>query len=242
MNIFPVVLHYIGSGRLATGDWCFCDGYISFRDIADLYIQHFTGRVLYIISDCSYSGKWVESCKEFLFDIGVQPCGHSARKKGIKLKVYSSCQADQIGSSLIYSARGNGNDEITGTKYTENNFSVAPDQTTCAVDFTKIICGNTPEEECALIPTFTFHDKASMTRIHIVRGNDKKGKPAWHCVLLIDDPETFHRFEENQKMGRKVDLNDYGLIIKSGRGQEPPQQVQDWIERIKNGIERLQLH
>ena len=62
---FPVILRYIGPGRRATGDWCFCDGYISFRDIADLYTQHFTGRVLTIASDCSYSGKLVESGKEF---------------------------------------------------------------------------------------------------------------------------------------------------------------------------------
>ena len=111
---FPVVLHYIGPGKRATGDWCFCDGYISFRDIADLYTQHFTGRVLTIASDCSYSGKWVESCEEFLDDVGVQPCGHSAKKKGIKLKIWCSCQPDQIGSSLICSTRGNGNDKNTG--------------------------------------------------------------------------------------------------------------------------------
>ena len=58
--LFPAVVHYIGPGRRGRGDWCFCDGYISFRDIADLYTQHFTGKVLSIVLDCSYSGKWVE--------------------------------------------------------------------------------------------------------------------------------------------------------------------------------------
>ena len=68
-----------------------------------------------------------------------------------------------------------------------------------------------------------------MIKQAIVRGNEKV-KPAWHCVSLIDDSETFHRFEENQRMGTSVNLNDYGLIIKSGRGQETPQPLQDWIE------------
>ena len=84
LNFIPVALHYIGPGRRATGDWCFYDGYISFRDIADLYTQHFTGKVLAIVSDYSYSGKWEESCKEFLDEIGVQPYRHSAGKKGMK--------------------------------------------------------------------------------------------------------------------------------------------------------------
>ena len=239
-----MILHYIGPGRRATGDWCFCDGYISFRDIADLYTQHFTGRVLSIASDCSYSGKWIESCKEFLDEVGVQPCGHSAREKGIKLKVGCSCQPDQIGSSLIYSARGNGNDKNTGGKYVSYGYSIAPDQKTCGDNFTKLICGKAPDEECALVPTFTFQQKKTLTRLYIVRGTDR-GRQAWYIILLVDDPETIRIFKEKtqgENAGTQTtNINDYGKPIKSGWGQEPPQEVKDWLDRVHKGLETLSL-
>ena len=37
------VIHYYGSGRRNTGDWCFGDGCITFRDIASLYMKHSRG-------------------------------------------------------------------------------------------------------------------------------------------------------------------------------------------------------
>ena len=80
----------------------------------------------------------MEYCKDFLDKAGVQPCGHSARKKRIKLKVFCSCQPDQIGSSLFYSVRGNGNDKNTGMAFVGPNKEIAPEQTTCGRDFTEI--------------------------------------------------------------------------------------------------------
>ena len=55
---YTVLIYYIGAGRRGTGDWCFEDGFITFRDIAQLYLRashNFKGRVLTIVSDCSYT-------------------------------------------------------------------------------------------------------------------------------------------------------------------------------------------
>ena len=150
-----VLISYIGPGRKDTGDWCFSDGFITIEDISNLYTQFFKDKVLSIDADCSYSGKWVEYCKDFLDKVGVQPCGHSARKKRIKLKVRCSCQPDQIGSSLFYSVRGNGNDKNTGMCIVDRNKEVVPEQT-CGKDFTEITCKKLPDETCALSPRFTF--------------------------------------------------------------------------------------
>ena len=52
-QIHAVILHYIGAGRRGTGDWCFEDGFITFRDIAQLYLRasyNFKGYVLTIVS------------------------------------------------------------------------------------------------------------------------------------------------------------------------------------------------
>ena len=160
---------------------------------------------------------------------------------GIKLKVWCSCQPEQIGSSLIYSARGTGNDKNTGKCYFFPNRSIASDQTTCGVDFTEIACGKTPEEECALAPTFTFQlKKTLLSRLFRIRGEDR-GRPAWYLALLVDDPETIRIFkektqEENAGTQTTININDYGKSIKSGWGQDPPQEVEDWIERVQNGL------
>ena len=184
----------------------------------------------------------MESCKEFLDEVGVQPCGHSARKKGIKIKLLCSCQSDQRGSSLTFSARGNRNDKNIGTMYVKFGCSVAPDQTTCGVDSTNISCEKTPEEECTLVPSFTYQEEKIVSRLHTVRVEDK-GKPAWRIVLLLDDPETMRIFKENT-LGKNfqpqtTNLEDYGKVIKSGWGKDPPEEVEDWLDRVLIGIEVL---
>ena len=89
INSFSVELRYIGAGKRNTGDWCFEDGFITFRDLTHLYLQLLHGRVLSIVTDCSHSGCWVKQCMTFLDEQGVGPCGHSARDKGVLIKVIS---------------------------------------------------------------------------------------------------------------------------------------------------------
>ena len=208
-----------------------------------MYTHFFTDKVLSINADCSYSGKLVEYCKDFLDKVGVQPCGHSARKKGIKLKVRCSSQPDQIGSSLFYSVRGNRNDKTTGMCVVYDKKEIAPEQTTCGRDFTEITCKKLPDETCALSPRFTFQDQRNVDRIFIVTGEDR-GRPIWRYILLVDDPETIRTFKEKTQGenagSQPIDLSDYGVVLKSGWGQEPPQEVKNWLERVQNGLEDLQ--
>ena len=70
-SIPSVIVTYFGPGKRSTGVWCFEDGFISFRDIAELYMNHFRGRVLTIHSDCSYAGHWARQLQTFLDEQGV---------------------------------------------------------------------------------------------------------------------------------------------------------------------------
>ncbi len=237
-----MVLHYIGPGKRDTGDWCFRDGFITFQDIMECYLQHFHGHTCTLYCDCSYSGHWVRTCEEYLDNIGVRPCGHTARKNGIQVKVYASCQPDQVGSSLMYSSRGRNNDKNTGALLVWLNKEISPGQTTCCRDFTSITCGKSWDEECALSPDFTFHRRRETKRMFLVWGTDR-GKKAWHYILLVDDPDTIRIFKEKTqgelRGTQEVNLTDYGEILKSGFGEEPPQEVKDWLTRVQKGIEIL---
>ena len=63
---------------LLTGDMYYClagermfHGTISFQEAFNLYREYFSGRLLLIVSDCCYSGHWVEACAETLGSLPV---------------------------------------------------------------------------------------------------------------------------------------------------------------------------
>ena len=224
------MLYYYGNGKRNTGDWCFQDGYITFRDIANLYLQCLRGRVLTIVTDCSHSGSWVKSCMEFLDEQGVQPCGHSATKNGIYLKVYASCKSYEKAANLCFAIRGVVNDKNTCSLGLNMMTSLQPTQHSCGYDFTKYRCKeNDREEPCTFPSDYTWHKRSQSQRVYLVRGKDR-GRPAWHYVLLVDDDKTIDRFHETVSAGN-VDVADYGQVLKSGWGEDPPAHVKEWIEK-----------
>ncbi len=133
--------------------------------------------------------------------IGVRPCGHSARNNEIQVKVYASCQPDQVPSSLMFSSRGckvDQNKEIPRVKIQEE---ISPGQTTLCRDYTEITCGE--ENECAHSQDFTFQKRRETGKISFVKGTNR-GRKAWYCVLLVDNPETIRKFEEKTQGGLKM--------------------------------------
>ena len=147
-----------------TGDWCFSDGFITLRDLLDLYMsnQHFKGRIFAIDSDCSYSGSWVKECMEFLDEQGVGPCGHVAKEKGILVQVIASCMSFEIPVEMAFSAHCAINDKNTRTL----SFNVAAGlrraqqihecQHPSGIDSTHVQCKNKIDEPCTMAPGSTW--------------------------------------------------------------------------------------
>lgn len=229
-----VVIHYMGPGQKNTGAWCFKDGFIEFTDIIDIYMEHFHAELkcLEVTSDCSYSGKWVVACREFLDEVGVQPCGHSARNQNFLLKVRTSCRSHEVPYSMLYAARGRGNDKNTGALYVRGDgFEVEQGQHIRNIDNTVVTCKKAAsyDEPCLLLGDYTWHKKGEGERVYLVRGKDN-GKPAWHYVLVVDDEETTEMFLAQIKSGN-LDVSDYGQVLKSGWGQNPPNEVKELIDK-----------
>ena len=132
-------------------------------------MQHFhtKSKVLTIFSDCSYSGKWVIACREFLDEVGVQPCGHSARKTGFLLKVRTSCKSFEIPHALLYSARCLGSDKNTGILGFYSSYEVEQDQHTSDIDCTMVTCKNgaSIEDPCSLPENYTWHKDNEIERL-----------------------------------------------------------------------------
>ena len=222
-----MILHYYGNGRRNTGDWCFQDGYITFRDIADLYMKHGRGRGLTIVPDCHSSGQWVSQCAEFLDKQGVKRCGHSAREKDILLKVYASCQTGKDSTELLHTTRAMELENGYVHHYTGRELSAQ--QKTIGADFTKVRCGKGKEKECGIAPDATWSTAGEVIsyRKHIVR-RQEQGRQVWYFVVVDDDAEKIKNFID--KRGN-VDLIEYGKVLKSGWGNDPSPEDQAWFDK-----------
>jgi hypothetical protein len=149
--------------------------------------------------------------------------------------VFTSCQSNQVPHRLLYSIRGCGNDKNNGNFLDGSKLAQA--QLIKNVDSTYISCKNKSITElCTLKPGDTWHKKSTSGRIFEVKGEDH-GRQAWYFVLLADDQDTIDKFKEltqGQNYGKHtIDFNDYGQVLKSGWGEEPPNDVKEWIENYE---------
>ncbi len=198
----------------------------------ELYTRYLKprGRVLTIVSDCSYSGCWVKKAMTFMEGQGVGPCGHQAKEKGILVKVYTSCLANEVPAELAFSTHcaKNNNDGIVSYTIDFRSEEIHDDQHTSGLDFTQVRCNNKIDQPCTMAPQSTWQQWSDMRRIHIVRGKDR-GQPAWHWVLLEDNEDNIQTFLTKVKEG-SVDVADYGKILKNGWGKDPPEETKKTLK------------
>ncbi len=236
------VIYYIGHGKKGTGDWCFKDGFITFIDIIHLYnTTKIHGRVLAIVSNCSHSGSWVQECSLYLDEQGVRACGHSSIEKGILLKVYASCRRGEVANSLIFPVKCMMNDKNSRILSFWTAKELQTLQHSFGLNFTVLRCGKAPQDSCSLTsPEYTWIKRCQgLWRLFLVRGADR-GRPAWHYVLLVDDEEMARAFKtktQGDSAGTlTIDVSDYGQVLKSGFGKDPPNEIRDEMEKQYNDV------
>ena len=169
-----VYIYYVGPGKRNTGDWCFEDGFISFRELGEIYISsNFRGRCLGVISDCSHAGAWVKTCMDWLDELGVQPCGHSAKEKDILVKIFSSCRPSEVPGTLQFSIRGAPSDKNTKALsfIVNDGYSgdeLYRDQHTYGIDFTWLRCRQKEiEKPCELLHKSTWNKWRAVSYTHL---------------------------------------------------------------------------
>ena len=149
------------------------------------------------------------------------------------IKVFASCQADQKATEPCYSVEGvEAADDGTLTVY--NQRKTNEEQVSSATDITKLVCLRGPDESCLsaeVLKNWTWQDAVCgglKSRVQIVRGKDR-GRQAWHLVLLSNKSEEYkEQFMEKYKSGN-VDVGNWGYIIESGWGEDPPQNIEDKV-------------
>ena len=121
-------------------------------------------------------------------------------------------------------------DDGTLSFYTSKRASET--QSFCGTDFTQLVCLRGPDESCRsaeALKNWTWQDTMGgvlRSRVFKVRGNDR-GRQAWHLVLLSSKSEEYkEQFLEKVKSGT-IDVANWGYIIESGLGEDPPQSITD---------------
>ena len=217
---------YTGHGERGTGNWCFKDGVITFENIFGLYMDHFRGKRLTIISDCSYSGKWVRDCAKKLDEIGIPSCGHHMREQKILLKVFAACEEHQEATISVFVKAV----EVKDGRclYPGNGQQLDSGQKSCIGDFRSIRCHKKFSEPCEIRPSHTtWENRLFKGRfVYLVRGKDR-GKPAWHYVLV--DEDKVEDFKTKVATGN-LDVANYGKVLSSGWGEDPPEEKKRIID------------
>ena len=179
-------------------------------------------------------------CIGYLQEQGVKPCAHSAKEKNIFISAESSCKDSEVPYQLLNSVRSYTNDKNTGVLGGwADGWEVAKGQHIKEASVKSIQCKTKSiDGPCTLGPHDTWLKVLNSDRIFLIRGQDK-GRPAWHYAVLVDDEETIRIFKEltqGENAGKNtIDITNYGQVVKSGWGKDPPNDVKEWMEEHYGG-------
>ena len=147
--------------------------------------------------------------------------------------MYASCQANQKATEACYSVEAS---EVTddGILLSYIMKKASETQSFCGTDFTNLVCLRGPDESCLsaeALKNWTWQDAVGgglKSRVRTVHGKDR-GRQAWHLVLLSNKSEEYkEQFQEKVKSDT-IDVANWGYIIKSGLGGDPPQNIRDKV-------------
>lgn len=226
------MIWYTGHGVEDSGDWVFCDGTISFRDIYDLYQKYFRGKLLYIVVDCCYSGQWVQCLAEYLISQRIGACGHCSREKDILIKVMAACLPHESAYDGAFSKKGvcTGDQHYRRCMYFRQS-KIFKIQTPCSLDSTEICCYKKDKCMWSSIPKDTSWNWSQLAdRWQRMRINNRMfrvcvGKHKyWHVLVkscnLKNFEEKKRKHRKKKRKGRKVfpkkDLKGFGCILDKG--------------------------
>ena len=160
---------------------------------------------------------------DYLDDSKVAPCAHYARASGKLLSMIASCRSDEVPYTLYFTARTYHNDKNTGYVYLNNmGGEIADNQHGCCCQNGGLRCGAVNfEAPCLLPPTVTWWKTRHAERLFLLRSSTD-----WGFFLVVDDNTVMDQI----RMGQASPM-EFGELIKSGYGHEPPAEVKEWVSK-----------
>ena len=186
-------------------------------------MTHFKGKPLHIVSDCSYSGNWINDCGKRLDEMNVPSCGHHTRVHGLLFHIFTSCQPKEEATALCYINEAVVYNEADKGVIHQKNKTLTSGQKVMRTDFRTIRCSKPADESCEAGSDCTWNDCLiiKLYLVYLVCG-EQSGSPVWHYVFV--DEEKVDDFKAKVVTGT-IDVSDYGRVLKSGWGDYPPNNI-----------------
>ena len=173
----------------------------------------------------------MRECAKTLDSLHIPPCGHRARENGAVVRLYAACQSDQEASEPCYSVEGiavssDGLLTTTPQKIAKQKPNV--------IDSSRLVCCRSPDSPC---PKTTFQhltwenavDKS--TNLHLVQRREGQ-RDMWYYLILHRAGDVYREeFQSRYRRDPSLRLSDWGYILESGEGCNPPQEVEEKVRK-----------
>ena len=150
-------------------------------------------------------------------------------ENGAMIKVFASCQPHEEAAEPCYSIEGvrvkpDGLILFSSMKLTH--------QKPIRFNSTKLVCCRSPDSPC---PKATFQhltwenavDKS--TNLHLVQRREGQ-RDMWYYLLLHRVGDVYREeFQSRYRRDPSLQLSDWGYILESGKGRNPPQEVNEKV-------------
>ena len=150
------------------------------------------------------------------------------------IKIHASCQPNQKAGDPCYSVEGVRFSEEDQCMHFTSIQKLTESQTSIWGNFTQLVCCKGPNDAChaeSAFKNWKWADAVSgkmHSNCYIVRGEDR-GRPGWYYVLLSSGDEEYVARYKVQLTTGHTNLADWGYILASGWGKDPPQSMKDKI-------------
>ena len=194
-----------------------------------LYRKHCTNKLIAILSDCSHSGHWVRECAKTLDSLHIPPCGHRARENRALIKVLASCQPHEEAAEPCHSVEAMSMRDDGALVYYTTQLT---QQTSTWFNSTKLVCCRGPDSPC-LKTTFRHltWENAVDKSMNIQRIKRREGGRDMWYYIMVDRPGEDYReaFKAQYRKDPTLRLNDWGYILESGDGKDPPKEITEKV-------------
>ena len=173
----------------------------------------------------------MRDCAKILDQLGIPPCGHRARERGVLIKVVASCQPDQKAAGPCYSVEAT---KVYADGTQRTNAKQLTQQRPTWFDDTQLVCCRGPDSPCPK-NTFThlkWEDNVSGC-LQVKSVKRKEGDAyKWYYIMLNRASEEYgSTFSSQFAKDSAMCLSDWGYVLESGEGRDIPQEIQDKVRK-----------
>ena len=170
----------------------------------------------------------MRECARALDSLHIPPCGHRARENGALVKVFASCQSDQEAAEPCHSIEAVAVEDDGSIIYYAKQLT---EQKSTWFDSTRLACCREPDSPCpTTFQHLTWENAVDRTRnLELVRRREGE-RDVWYYLILHRAGDNYlQQFQSQLERDSSLRLSDWGYILESGEGQNPPQTVEDKV-------------